>query len=73
MPSARQCMGLLLDHGAGWRTLFVFGASVAGPMFLANLVFLRESRVEEGHPEALANPKNVFSTDPTAPPGSSRW
>ena len=64
---ARQCMGLLLEHGAGWRTLFVFGASIAGLVFLANLVFLRESRVEQGHPEALANPKNVFSAEPLAP------
>ena len=66
---ARQCMGLLLEHGAGWRTLFVFGASIAGLVFLANLVFLRESRVEEGHPEALANPKNVFSAEPHRPTG----
>ena len=64
---ARQCMGLLLEHGAGWRTLFVFGASIAGLVFLANLVFLRESRVEQGHPEALANPKNVFSAEPLPP------
>src|SRR5207302_1700568 len=58
--AARQSMGLLLQHGVGWRALFVFGASVAGLMFLANLLFLRESRTEEGHPEALANPRNVF-------------
>src|SRR2546423_3936808 len=58
--AARQSMGLLLEHGVGWRALFVFGASVAGLMFLANLLFLRESRTEEGHPEALANPRNVF-------------
>lgn len=66
---ARQCMGLLLEHGVGWRTLFVFGASVAGLVFLANLVFLRESRVEEGYAEALANPKNVFSAEPYRPTG----
>ena len=66
---ARQCMGFLLERGVGWRTVFVFGASVAGLMFLANLVFLRESRVEEGHPEALANPNNVFSGDPQRPTG----
>jgi sugar phosphate permease len=67
--AARQCMGLLLEHGAGWRTLFVFGASVAGLMFLANLVFLRESRAEEGHAEPLANPINVFSAEPHRPSG----
>ena len=58
--AARQSMGLLLQHGVGWRALFVFGASVAGLMFLANLLFLRESRTDEGHPEAVANPRNVF-------------
>jgi len=47
--AARQSMGLLLQHGVGWRALFVFGASVAGLMFLANLLFLRESRTDEGH------------------------
>jgi sugar phosphate permease len=67
--AARQCMGLLLEHGVGWRTLFVFGASVAGLMFLANLVFLRESCVDEGYPEPLANPKNVFSAEPYRPTG----
>jgi MFS transporter, OPA family, glycerol-3-phosphate transporter len=59
--AARQSMGLLLEHGVGWRGLFVFGAIVAGCMFLANLLFLRESRVDEGHAEAVANPRNVFS------------
>jgi OPA family glycerol-3-phosphate transporter-like MFS transporter len=59
--AARQSMGLLLEHGVGWRGLFLFGAGVAGFMFLANLLLLRESRTHEGHAEALANPRNVFS------------
>jgi sugar phosphate permease len=67
--AARQCMGALLEHGVGWRGLFVFGAAVAGTMFLANLLLLRESRVEEGHAEAHANPANLFSTDPARPSG----
>ncbi len=66
---AREAMGLLLEAGATWRVLFVFGASVAGLMFLANLLFLRESRVEEGHSEAVANPNNVFSAAPGRPTG----
>ena len=65
--AARQSMGLLLQHGIGWRALFVFGASVAGLMFLANLLFLRESRTDEGHPEAVANPRNVFSGAQSGP------
>jgi OPA family glycerol-3-phosphate transporter-like MFS transporter len=59
--AARESMGLLLHYGVTWRGLFLFGAGVAGIMFLANLLFLRESRADEGHPEALANPNNVFA------------
>lgn len=58
---ARPCMGLLLEHGVRWRGLFVFGAAVAGTLFLANLFFLRESCTDEGFPEAVANPANVFA------------
>ena len=58
---ARQSMSVLLEHGVGWRGLFLFGAGVAGTMFLANLLFLRESCTDEGHPEAVANPRNVFA------------
>ena len=65
--AARQSMGLLLHFGVTWRGLFVFGAGVAGSMFLANLLLLRESRADLGHPEALANPRNVFSGAQSAP------
>src|SRR5262249_43895734 len=65
--AARQSMGLLLAHGVSWRGLFYFGAAVAGFMFLVNLLLLRESRADEGHPEALANPRNVFSGAQSAP------
>jgi OPA family glycerol-3-phosphate transporter-like MFS transporter len=47
--------------------LFVFGAGVAGFMFLANLLLLRESRTDEGHAEAVANPTNVFCGAHSAP------
>ena len=65
--AARQSMGFLLEHGVGWRGLFVFGAGVAGFMFLCNLLFLRESRSDEGHPEAEVNPRNVFCAGGPAP------
>lgn len=58
---ARPSMGLLLQHGVSWRGLFVFGAAVAGALFLANLLFLRESSTDEGFPEAVSNPANVFA------------
>ena len=65
--AARQSMSLLLERGVGWRGLFVFGAVVACFMFLCNLMFLRESRSEQGHPEPAVNPRNVFSGAPTSP------
>jgi sugar phosphate permease len=59
--AARQSMSLLLERGVGWRGLFLFGAAVAAAMFITNLFLLRESCTDEGHPEAVANPRNVFA------------
>lgn len=59
--AARQSMSWLLDCGVGWRGLFIFGAGVAGLMFVCNLLLLRESRTDEGHPEPAVNPRNVFA------------
>jgi len=64
---ARQQMGMLIEHGYGWRALFVFAALVAGATLLANLLWLRESRVAEGYPEARANPLNLFSSTDSRP------
>jgi len=67
---ARQQMGLLIAHGYGWRALFVFAAIVAALMLGANLLLLRESRVEEGHAEAEPNPLNLFAAASTRTPAS---
>ncbi len=64
---ARQQMGLLIAHGYGWRAVFVFAAIVTGAMLLANLLWLRESRVEHGHPEAAPNPLNLFAATESPP------
>jgi sugar phosphate permease len=64
---ARQQMGMLIEHGFGWRALFVFAAIVAGVMLAANLWLLRESRVEEGHAEAEPNPLNLFAATESRP------
>jgi sugar phosphate permease len=66
---ARQQMGLLIDHGFGWRALFVFAAAVAALALLASLLWLRESRVDEGHTPATPNPLNLFAQS-EAPPAS---
>jgi len=64
---ARQEMGMLIARGYGWRALFLFAAIVAGAVFAANLFFLRESRVEEGHAEARPNPLNLFADAQSRP------
>ena len=68
---ARQQMGLLIGHGYGWRAVFLFAGVVAAVMLLANLLWLRESRVEAGHAEATPNPLNLFAAT-ESPPASIR-
>lgn len=64
---ARQQMGVLIAHGFGWRALFLFAALVAGLTLLANVLWLRESRVAAGHAEARANPLNLFAAAESGP------
>jgi sugar phosphate permease len=59
---ARQQMSLLIAHGYGWRTLFVFAAAVAALALLASLLWLRESRTEEGYAPAVPNPLSLFAS-----------
>ncbi|HEY1491280.1 MAG TPA: MFS transporter, partial [Steroidobacteraceae bacterium] len=66
---ARQQMGMLIAHGFGWRALFVFAGVVAAVALAANLLLLRESRVDDGHPEARPNPLNLFAATESAPAG----
>jgi sugar phosphate permease len=66
---ARQQMGMLIERGYGWRALFVFAAIVAGVMLLASFLWLRESRTQAGHPEAIPNPLNLFAATEAPPAG----
>jgi len=65
--AARQQMSVLIAHGYGWRALFVFAAIVAGLALLANLLWLRESRVAQGFTEAEPNPLNLFASSESRP------
>jgi sugar phosphate permease len=60
--AARQWMGMLIEHGFGWRTLFYFAAAVVGLFFAVNYFFLRESRLDAGFIEAKPNPLNLFAS-----------
>jgi sugar phosphate permease len=65
--AARQWMGLLIEHGFGWRTLFYFAAAVAGLFLVVNFFFLRESRIDAGYAEAKPNPLNLFASTESPP------
>src|SRR5438067_13616191 len=65
--AARQQMGMLIERGYGWRSLFVFAATVAVVWLVASLLFLRESRGAEGHPEATPNPVHLFDASESRP------
>ena len=65
--AARQQMGMLIERGYGWRSLFLFAAIVAGVMLIASLLWLRESRAELGHAEATPNPLNLFAASESRP------
>ena len=65
--AARQQMGMLIERGYGWRSLFLFAAIVAAVMLIASLLWLRESRAELGHAEAKPNPLNLFAAAESRP------
>jgi len=65
--AARAQMSMLIAHGYGWRALFVFAGLVAAAALVANILWLRESRVDEGHAEAEPNPLNLFAASEARP------
>jgi OPA family glycerol-3-phosphate transporter-like MFS transporter len=65
--AARQWMGMLIEHGFGWRTLFYFAAAVVGFFLALNFFLLRESRLDAGFAEATPNPLNLFAASESRP------
>src|SRR5271163_335049 len=65
--AARQWMGMLIEHGFGWRILFYFAAAVVALLLVLNFMFLRESRVDAGFVEAKPNPLNLFAASESRP------
>ena len=66
---ARALMGWMLHAGFGWRSLFWMAGSVAGVVFLANLLLLRATRAEVGHSEPAVHPDNLYAHQAVAPMG----
>jgi len=64
---ARPLMGMLIEHGYPWRTLFYFGAATTAALFVLNFLLLRESRTDYGFSEAKPNPINLFATADSRP------
>jgi sugar phosphate permease len=62
---SREVMSLLLEHGLGWRGLFVTGAALLGALLLLNVIFLRESPTEYNLAAAVENPRNLFANRET--------
>src|ERR1700716_4506455 len=69
--AAREWMGMLIEHGFGWRPLFYFAAAVVGVFLVLNFLFLRESRAQAGFVEATPNPLNLFAGSESRPPSLS--
>lgn len=58
---SREVMSLLLEHGMGWRGLFVTGAGILGLLLISNLVFLRESPTAYNLPPSEERPLIQFA------------
>src|ERR1700691_962349 len=65
--AARQWMGMLIEHGFGWRALFYFAAAVVALFLGVHFLFLRESRLDAGFVEAKPNPLNLFAASESRP------
>ena len=61
--ACRWIMSVLMEHGLGWRGVFVAGAGSLAVLLLANAIFLRESPEERGLPAPEANPLNVYAEE----------
>src|ERR1700733_618790 len=65
--AARQWMGMLIEHGFGWRSIVFFADAGSGLFLAVNYFFLRESRLDAGFTEAKPNPLNLFAGSESRP------
>jgi sugar phosphate permease len=60
---SRGVLASLIAESFSWRQIFVISAIVLGTLFVICLFLLRESPLEVGLAEPLANPSNLFGKD----------
>jgi OPA family glycerol-3-phosphate transporter-like MFS transporter len=58
--AARAYMGVLLDFGLGWHSLFLQTATVLAGLLVICFFFLKESPADIGAAEGEASPANVY-------------
>ena len=68
---ARQFMGFLIGHGFGWRAVFQVAAGTLFVIFIANLLLLKESRIQIGLAEPEVNSLNLYGVEGSDPKPSS--
>jgi OPA family glycerol-3-phosphate transporter-like MFS transporter len=57
---ARAAMGVLIGWGYGWPAIFRAAAAALLVLFVANWVWLRESRTDLGHAPPAVHPDNLY-------------
>lgn len=60
--ASRQFLAILIDHGFGWRLLFVTAAGVLLFWSIVNALLLKDTPAEIGETEPQANPQNLFAS-----------
>jgi OPA family glycerol-3-phosphate transporter-like MFS transporter len=73
---ARAFMGLLIDAGLGWRSVFLVTAGVLGFLWIINYFLIHESPGDLGLVEPKTNPDNLFGElgqDPVPEAAGPLW
>jgi OPA family glycerol-3-phosphate transporter-like MFS transporter len=58
--AARKFMSILIDQGFDWQSVFCTAAAVLSVLYLANVLWLKETPLDIGEPEPAASPQNLF-------------
>jgi OPA family glycerol-3-phosphate transporter-like MFS transporter len=57
---SRLFLGILIDHGWTWQSVFYISGAILAVIFVPTLLFIRNRPSDVGLPEPDANPESVF-------------